>query len=86
MKNSLEKLLEVAKLHTESQKDNKTSCSYRDLFDLLQDGARIMHLNVKEIGGNYVTEAVYKGYIFQAVEGVPLNIIDTISNIEFSNN
>ena len=85
MKNSLEKLLEVAKLHTESQKDNKTSCSYRDLFDFLEDGARIIRFNVKEIGGNYVTEVAYNGYVFQAVEREPFNAINSLPT-QFSEN
>ena len=86
MKKSLEELLEIAKLQKEIFNDDKTSCSYKDLLDLLNDGAKIFRFNVKEIGGNYVIEAVYKGYIFQAVSDKQFYTLNSCFGINFSRN
>ena len=72
MKNSLEKLLVLAKFHTEAHNDDKTICNLMDMLALLENGARLLKSNVEQVGGSYVTEAMYKGYRFITVHHEPI--------------
>ena len=44
------------------------------MFALIEEGADVIKKNIKQIGGSYVTEVIYQGYIFQTVSERPLII------------
>lgn len=82
--NNLEKLLEIAKVHEELHNDDKTVCNLRDMLALIEDGARLLRSNIKQIGGSYITEVMYKGYQFITIHHAPIET--KIRIINYSDN
>ena len=74
MKKNIEDLLKLAERLTKAFNSDKIYCGYFGIFELIQEGANIIKNNVQQVGGTYVTEVVYRGYIFQTVSDNPLRL------------
>lgn len=74
MNKTIEDLLKEAKKLKSALNSDKIFCGHLSMFALIEEGADVIKKNIEQIGGSYVTEVVYRGYIFQTVSERPLRI------------